>query len=813
MRVNYIYKKENDAKYFTSNSSNIELKEYIDDLVFYSPMNDTNRAEYALYNKATSYKNNPAIFTGGPFGSYLKLSDKYSFDYDNFSSIEDECRLSFWLCSNNIVNNSSLGLKAKENFPEEGLPAGSYSLTVTVEGKPTSTMILNLSKNTSVKQLKNKILFSLDPVVYPFEINSSNNEKDLIILQSSTEGKTIKITDGLDGINLLDYFDVVEADYGTAPNQTNKILDFFNLSIEHFRNLEKGNSKSYLRFILDGKEKQIIESPWNNNAINFDNIEVNIDNNLIYIFINGKLVNIQVLKNKLTKNNTTLTLYGYKDYQYSFDEIIINKKCLHTKDFEIANKQLTKYTTSKPFIDYNFSGSEIKNGMELKTNSQNNIHCCLCEDGNYYYYNAGAWRKASGGYNDTNDWYTFSEKLKTYNFNNKDFFIRCFFVSNGTEESYLDTPYLFMEDESYIDKDGNVSAILMGIKEWKENERQYLNNKKLIITTDKGTTSIDFENEYYTIQNVIDEINSYYPDGISICSKDSKERVLLTSETKGAEAFISVNGNAAPLIFGIVETAKGSNANAGTIDYSKFFKAVRTYTGDPLIPMEVTDEQMKLFLKEALAYYKRYKGDEINQYTCQLKGDWQNGYEIPTVIESQRDIVDIIFKPIFPITFYSADFLANGSENIFSLTLAQSLFGGRGGVRQADGITQDFYISLMGMQDFRQALGLNPTWEIMNNRIYIFPSQVARFTNVAIRYKAPLSEEACLSDPDILKYTHGKCLMAMGSIRGQFGSNLTAGEASLTFNASEMYERGKAFVDEVMEYWKKAQPPMGFFFG
>lgn len=296
MRVNYIYKKENDAKYFTSNSSNIELKEYIDDLVFYSPMNDTNRAEYALYNKAASYKNNPAIFTGGPFGSYLKLSNKYSFDYDNFNSIEDECRLSFWLCSNNIVNNSSLGLKAKENFPEEGLPAGSYSLTVTVEGKPTSTMILNLSKNTSVKQLKNKILFSLDPVVYPFEINSSNNEKDLIILQSSTEGKTIKITDGLDGINLLDYFDVVEADYGTAPNQTNKILDFFNLSIEHFRNLEKGNSKSYLRFILDGKEKQIIESPWNNNAINFDNIEVDIDNNLIYIFINGKLVNIQVLK-------------------------------------------------------------------------------------------------------------------------------------------------------------------------------------------------------------------------------------------------------------------------------------------------------------------------------------------------------------------------------------------------------------------------------------------------------------------------------------------------------------------------------------
>ena len=115
------------------------------------------------------------------------------------------------------------------------------------------------------------------------------------------------------------------------------------------------------------------------------------------------------------------------------------------------------------------------------------------------------------------------------------------------------------------------------------------------------------------------------------------------------------------------------------------------------------------------------------------------------------------------------------------------------------------------MQDFRQALGLNPTWEIMNNRIYIFPSQVSRFTNVSIRYKAPLSEEDCLKDPDIIKYVHGKCLMTMGNIRGQYGSDLTTGEASLKFNADAWYERGKILVDEVLEYWRKSQPPLGFF--
>lgn len=118
----------------------------------------------------------------------------------------------------------------------------------------------------------------------------------------------------------------------------------------------------------------------------------------------------------------------------------------------------------------------------------------------------------------------------------------------------------------------------------------------------------------------------------------------------------------------------------------------------------------------------------------------------------------------------------------------------------------------MGMQDFRQTLGLNPTWEILNNRIYIFPSQVTRFTHVAIKYKAPLSEEEAMKDPDIIKYVHGKCLMTMGNIRGQYSGTISSGETNLTMNASELYERGKNFVDEAYKYWSSSQPPMGFFF-
>lgn len=824
MRVNYIYKKESDPSVFTSTGSTIELKEYIDDLVFYSPLNDINRAEYCLYNKMAKYSTKPEIFTGGPFGSYLKIKDSYSFDLNNFDNLKDTCRISFYLGTNKVYESAKVALRAKD-FPEDGLPAGSYSLSVIIDGYPSSTLTLKLKDGSTIADVKNKILFKLNPAIYPFEINIANTEEDVVLLQSLYEGHSIKIEDGLDGTNLLTYFTPEYIEYGSAPKKDTVVFKLFNLSVEHFKNTIKGNDESWLRFKLGN---QIIEVPWNTNSINLDNIEINIGDNLIYIFINGKLVKVEMLTEKLTKNEQTLELSGGED-TYSFDELIINSKCIHRKDFNLDTKQLTKYSVKKPYIDFNFAGSEIKDGMELKTAMQSGVYCSLCEDGNFYHWSAGSWRRCTGEFDHSNDFESFSAKLKEFNFSGKDFYIRMFFFSDGVNNSYIDTPYFEMDDETYEDNQGNTSAILIGDKEWTD-VLEDLTNKSLIIVTDQGTTEIDFtpteedlENRFsdssyetymYNVNDVIEKINSYYPDGISQCSKDPDNRVMLISETKGKEAYIMVKGEAAPIIFGKTHYAKGEDANAGTIDYSNFFKAVRTYTSTLLLTeSEIPDEQMLLYLKEALNYYKKWRGDPLNQYTCQLKGNWKDGYEIPSVIETQKDIVDIIFKPIFPILFYGSDFIANGAENIFTLTLAQSIFGGRGGMKQASGITQDYYISLMGMQDFKQTLGLNPTWEILNNRIYIYPSQVSRFTNVAIKYKAPLSEEECLKDPDIIKYVHGKCLMTMGNVRGQYGGDLSSGDIALKFNADALYERGKQFVDEVIDLWKKQQPPLGFFFG
>ena len=370
--------------------------------------------------------------------AYLKIKDSYSFDIKNVESVDNQYRVSFYLGSNKITESAKVALVEKKDFPKEGLKPGSYSLTVTADGQPTSTLIIKLTDYTNIKSLKNLILFQLDPKVFPFEINLYNKQDDRILLQSLYPGKTLKITDGLDGKNLLDYFDIEPIEFGSSPLVNTEILKFHNLTISHIRNIESGEDKSFLRFALEGigllevdnssssdssasndsstdssndgsldsssdnssssddttyeeaKTEQYVDVQWNSDSIHLDNIEVDFDDRLMYIFINGELKAIQFLDNKPKKTEQTLELLGKKNYAYSFDEIIINNKCIHTKDFKLSDKQLTKYTTKKPYVDFYFSSTDLKKGMELKVLSQSGIHCCLCDGGNYYYFSSGA---------------------------------------------------------------------------------------------------------------------------------------------------------------------------------------------------------------------------------------------------------------------------------------------------------------------------------------------------------------------------------------------------------------------------------------
>ena len=805
MNINYIYKIESD-KSFKYTGSKIELKEFEDDLVFYTPLNSY-KADFALIDNTMNYDTKPDFFTGGTFGSYIKLKDYVKFDGRNLQTLGSQGRISFYLSVDKLHGSNSICLKNNLNGK---LEAGDYSILIKV-GSFSNTLVFSLKEDDTFETIKNYFLFNLDPS-YNVELDLVNSVQDKIVLKSTLPNETVEVENGSQGFSLLGNCVVLEsADNGSIPINDNTVLEFGNFKVIH----TSKNLVSYLKFIIsDGISYQEIEVPWNNDTT-LDNIEVDFDEQVFYVFINGKLEKIELLNIKRASSNEDLIIRGTQDDAYRFDELIINNKIVNRTDFIPSDRQLTKYNTSKPFIDFYFN--EAIEGMKLDFFDQKDCHACINDGGKFYYYNAGSWRSSDGSFSKTNDLYEFKNQINNFAFDNKDYFIRVYFDSDGVQNSYLDGFSFSVEDE-LEDKDGNTCAILVGEKEIVE---ENLLDKTLVIKTDKGTTEInfnDFREEYidepllFTINDLIEFINSYYPFGINKVLKDSKNRVVLYSETLGEEAFISVSGNAAPIIFGQDLFSSGSNLKSGGVDYKEFFHKVRTYTGDDLLAIEATDEQILLFLKEALDYYKKFKGDCLSQHTCQLEGDWINGFEIPSVIERNKDIVDILFRPVFPIKFYGEELVGN-SDDIVTLSMANYLFGANGGARLNGGIAQDYYISLMSLQDFKQTLGLNPKWEILNGKIYIYPSNIARYTKVSIIYKSAISIEEAINDSDIIKYVSGKILMLIGNIRGAYGATLSSGSVPAQMNADALYERGKTMVDTVYQTWETSQPPLGFFLG
>jgi hypothetical protein len=819
MIENYIFKQDSDINKFFYENQKISLREYQKDLLLYWS-GEEDKCEYALVNKSPDTIEGITICADGKFGSYSKLSKKISFDGANLESLQDNIHLSFWLAASEAESHTTVFLRKKGTW--ETLPVGDYSFCIQVDGEIQRTAVFTLKKETTFNTLKNKINFELDPSKYKAEVDAEQTTNEVVAVKSTTPGKNIIIFDGAESNNLMDFLEVSSVAYGTIPTKEYEISSLAwetgSLKISHVKAEENGITLSKLKFVYkEGEVEKMTTIPWNNNAISLDNVEVDIDSSVMYIFLNGELLKAVLISPiKRAASKTVLTL-GSDEKEYCFEEVIVKSKLQHKEDFAPATTQLTKYDTSRPYIDFHYSGKNIfaASLTDLVAECSDNISLVLNYDGLFYYYSAGDWRSSDGSYQKSNDSYTFADYIKEFAFTGKDdLFIRAYFESDGDTEAWIQNLYFTVNEGSIYGDEKATAAILVGEKEFEENETVEVGDKGLKITTDQGTTDIVFPNNM-TIEEIVAYIKSQYPEGIASVYKDKVGRLVLVSETKGDNAYIVVSGDAADLLFGKTKSAQGTNPEKDTLkqNYEEFIEKVKEYSSNDLIPIEIKDEQIRLYLDEAINLYKKYRNDEENTYKVQLEGNPTDGYLIPQVIGDWHDITDILFKPLFPIGFYTGSF-DNDLEDIVSLSFLNAMTG-RGGFNNfyGKGFVTDYYISLMSIDSMEMALGLQPSWKVYNNRLYIFPNNITKYLTVTICYKAPIDPIKALRDPYIIQYVYGKIRMAQGEVRGQYGSQLSSGGLPVTLNGDSMYERGKAACQEALENMKKEQEPLGFFFG
>lgn len=809
MIENWIYKTESNSDTFWYEDRKISLREYTKNLLLYWSC-EQEKSEYAVYNKTPEFTIAPTICSDGKFGSYSKISSPVTFVGENLESLRDSLSFSFWLAANNINGKYSIKLTKKENFPET--LNGDYSFGIQPRGEIQKQLRVNLSE-TDFNTLLDILSFEIDP---SYGVEISKTGEDYFVLSSVNEGTPFSLIEGTDGIDLLSLFDLKVSSHGTIPTEDIKLVSFTAENSEiNIKHLTTG----HLQFnYIQGDILKSTFIDWDNDGINFDHIEVDIDSSVMYIFLNGELKKAVLISPiARTAEKTTLTINGNENNIYSYEEIIVKNSLTNKESFTPPTSQLTKYDNTRPYIDFHFSGKNIYNNSlsDLIFKGSSNISLVLNYDGLFYYYNNGSWRNSDGTYQKSNDPYTFADYISEFTFTGKDdLFIRAIFESDGDTEAYLEELYFKVLEDSIYGDDSQTAAILIGEREFENEEEIEVEGKNLTIITDQGTTDIVFPNNM-KIDEVISYLKSLYPEGIVSIYKDAAGRIVLVSETKGDGAYIKVSGEAAEILFGTVTSAQGTDQSKNTLekDYEDFIEAVKTYSTGDLIPIEIKDDQIRMFLQEAINLYKKYRSDDVSTYKVQLKGNPTEGYEIPAVVENHHDIVDILFRPLFPISFYNG--FDNDMEDVISMSLVNAL-AGKGPATNSfygQGLPQDYYISLMSIDTMEMALGLKPTWKIYNNRLFIFPNSISKYLTVTIIYKSPIDPIEALRDPYIIRYVYGRIRMAQAEVRGQYGSNLSSGGLQVQFNADTMYERGKQAVDEAIEEMKKNQEPLAFIMG
>jgi hypothetical protein len=315
----------------------------------------------------------------------------------------------------------------------------------------------------------------------------------------------------------------------------------------------------------------------------------------------------------------------------------------------------------------------------------------------------------------------------------------------------------------------------------------------------KGTV-----HQYLTKEQILEQIKAFYPDGIADAGIDAMGRFYLVSQTKGPDAFISVSGEAAdPIFWGGKQpkTAAGEDVKKGEIDYGPIIEEIKDRLGNPLAPFELTEAQVKAGLRETLNLYYKWRNFKTKSITLQLSGNPTDGYEIPPIIPSQKAIKEILFKPRMPFSIYA-------NSGFESTIWSQQLLTQYNTTKfLTGGFPADFYILNMAAADWDYILGTKPRWEILNDRIHVYP-KLPQYTQVAILYDGYMTIDEIMLDAFVVKYLTGWCRKLIGTIRDTFGGVLQVGETALQMTGKDMIQMGNEEMKEALEEIKKeAMPP------
>jgi len=793
-----------DESLFVHKNDKVSLKEYVDNIVAYASFDQTFDLDYFSGTKtatggSVSLLENLDATPMSLGGKHLVLSDEILYNKNNFVNLKKPT-LKFYLrpwysngYGQQYLKNASIVIDANS--------AGDYEITIIVAEELLGTFTVTLADGDTQNIVWGKIATAISSVSARITLAEDATLSKLYFRGSLVgEGVSVAITtNAIDGSVLS----LEEAVLYNTPTTDITLISFTN-EVDNSRKFEFiHTTDGWIKVRLYSSTSSIVFEEnvikWSNHHNIWDFFEVHIEDESLIFFLNGRLKRFFVLDNYFCDfSDLYLKLKADPVYQYRFDNLLVLSEIDNMRSYEVSEYPLTRYTTSRPYIEIDFgSGFSNEAIMGISLLASENTRYIIQKDTDYYFWFGNSWIESDGSFSQSSA----PEYLESYI--NDFIFIedaevkfRIYFDSDGLKDAWVDAI-----EFDYI-RDEDTTAKVLGAR-IVDATTDLSVDKEITITTSTGTYVVDLSSEAIddtavTREEILQAIDAAEIDDLKLARFDGYNRLFLETESTGEEAFISVsagaNTNALPLVWGFAVEDRGEDKEIidKPMDFSPVYHYIRTQLGHPVTPVELTDDQLLNCVGEAIYEFKKWRNFKEEMIYTRLNGNVKDGYEIPSIVGGEENIIDVIVKPKFHLGHYALQ------DELMDNIYVQRFFHQKNIMANA----ADYHISLMAQKDLRIALNQETKIEFINRRIFIHPEPSN--LDIAIKYKSPLSISEINNEIYVRRLALANAKVVLGTIRSTFGNEIPGGESMIRLNGDALIQEGKQDITAIVEEMRKS---------
>lgn len=789
-----------DSSFYGDTTGRIELAGYPSDLVLAVSFDSDVDADYARATTIAVTGDTESIENFGVFGQHVLISNGgyVRYDISNLETVTTEGSVKFRVRTN--FNNDG-GYQEFSATTPPTIPSGgdSYYFKLYIGGTLFGDTYVALDIGDTMVDISNALNLSITGA-------TASVVSSKVRITADTNGDSISIEDPASGNNLITLMTSVETSIiPNGPTTDAEILSLYNGSNDFNRIslIHDTDSHLELRMYDDSGDTQVIQDfgVWSNHYLNWHAFELDWNESLTQLFIDG--TQFGVAATGFSRGDSSyLFLQSNVGDTYRYDELLVYNEYQNNGAYVVETIAMQQYDDTDPYVDIHFGTGFVEGEVtDLNLTAHTDTHYVVKIGATWYYYLSGAWRVSDGSYSQSVTPAIMETQFADLSFNtDADLIIRAYFHSDGQELVWLD------EIGIIIETGAAETAIAIGSIDL-TTAVDLSSVYNITITTNVGDSEVNVsagagDPSAVTLIEIKAAIDAANVPGLAAAGDDGSGHLVLQTTTTGTSATISISSgttaDALSTVWGYEATDTGEIAVGSTVDYSELFRYIRAKLGEPLIPAEITDEQLEDCLSDAIYQYNRRKNFEENILYTSLTGTHKNGYDIPATVGGSDNILEIIMRPRFPFTYYA------GRTDLITNLYVQYLFQ-----RYKSGFTNiltDYYVTITTEEDINVILGTQIKWEILNGKLFIWPEPDAM--NIAIRYRGSLTAEETVSNYWVRQLTLAEAKIVLGTIRSTFKSGIPGGSDLLILNGEDLKQEGYNDRAILYERLRKDQEPL-----